>query len=130
MEQTLITLTIRTRVEPDPNKVLKVVLAAKDHKGRLWVLGQSGSRRALQGSQVDAFGTSERYMKAAQYGLLYYEALPEQSEVWAFAPGVDPGTKLPVLLERYDVAFAKRSHEGAAAQEEKQAEMELKSEKP
>lgn len=117
MEQLLISLTIRTRVEPDPNAVVRALERATNLRGKLWVLGAKGSRRTLQGQQVNAFGEPERYMQYAKAGLLYYEPEHEHAEQWAFSPGTDAGTQLPLLLERYDVAFAKRSYVGEAKEQ-------------
>jgi hypothetical protein len=49
------------------------------------------------------------------------------AEQLAFSPGADPGTKLPLLLEGYDVAFRKRSYmgEGAEAAKDEKAQATL-----
>jgi hypothetical protein len=120
MEKYLITLTIRTRVDPDPNHVVKALELARNHKATLWLLGTKGSRRTLRGEQVVHF-TPQQYTDAARHGLLYIEldgeAYPDRAPVWAFAPGVDADTGLPVLMETYDHAFAMRSHAGTTTQQ-------------
>lgn len=111
MEKHLITITVRERVEPDPNAVVRATTNAQQMKWKLWLLGGKGSRRCLQGQQVIKY-TNDQYMQAARAGLLYSEREPEVSELWAFSPHLDGHTGLPQLMEPYDFAFAKRSPEG------------------
>lgn len=119
MEKHLIHLTTCTRIEGEPNAVTRALVSATEMKTCLWLLGRKGSKRRLQGAQVAALGTPQQYTKAAEEGLLYEEG----SEGWAFAPELDESTRLPLLMERYDEAFAKRSYAGKG--EETQATMDL-----
>ncbi|MBL8002867.1 MAG: hypothetical protein JNL05_13000 [Flavobacteriales bacterium] len=118
MEKYLLTITVRVRIAPDPNQVVKATTEAAAMKAKLWVLGAKGSRTCLQGDQVAKFGQPERYMKFAEAGLLYVEldpsAYPDKSVLWAFAPTLDSATGLPTLMERFDHAFAKRQPDGQA----------------
>jgi hypothetical protein len=92
--------------------VVRAATNAQQGKWALWVLGTKGSLRRLQGQQVATFGTSDKYMAYAKAGLLYAELAPEQGDRLAFSPQVDKATGLPLLLENYEHAFAKRSPEG------------------
>ncbi len=112
MEKYLISLTIRVRVEPDPNEVVRATTNAQAMKWRLLLLGTKGSYRMLQGEQVTAFSNAN-YMEAAKAGLLYVELEPEISQRRAFSPEIDKATGMPLLLERYEDAFARRQQDGA-----------------
>lgn len=118
MEKHLLTITIRTRVEPE--HVVKALSDAVNMKAALWLLGPRGSRRRLQGHQQVNQWRPDQYQEAARRGLLYLE--PEASEAWAFCPDLDATTGLPLLLEAYDLAFAKRSPEGPQAKEPEAAQ--------
>lgn len=105
----LITITVRDRVEPDPNAVVRACVAAKNMQATLWVLGTTGKRYALNGADVDRF-TNEQYMKAAQQRMLYVS--DERPERWGFCADFDVDTGAPVLMEKYDDVFARRSKQG------------------
>lgn len=115
MEKHLIILTVCTRVEPDVNVVTKALELTRNHKARLWLLDAKGGRRALQGDHVLQMNPGD-YTTAARNGLLYIEldatAFPSRGPKWAFSPGLDEGTGLPVVMERYEEAFVKRSYAG------------------
>lgn len=112
MEQHLIRMTIHHRVEPDANAVVRACVDAQNMKTRLCLMGPKGSMRYLQGPQVAQMANPQQYLTAAQGGFLYVEV---EQPVFAFAPALDPTSGLPVLLDGYEDAFAKRSYEGRAA---------------
>ncbi len=118
MEKHLIILTVCTRVEPDVNVVTKALELTRNLKARLWLLDSQGGRRALQGDQVLHLNPGD-YTVAAQNGLLYIEldatAYPSRGPKWAFAPALDEGSGLPLMMERYEEAFVKRSYAGTGA---------------
>ena len=126
MEKHLITMTIRTRVEPGEEQ--KAMIHAAEGKHALVLLGTKGSRRILVGQEQVGKFRPDQYAQAARLGLLYVQAL-DGAERTAFAPELDPGTGLPLLMEDYDTAFARRSKEGVVATEPEpaQASMDLKS---
>lgn len=113
MDPYLITITIRQRVEAEPNAVVRACIEARNLKATLWLLGTTGSRRALQGEQVARFNP-EQYMQAAKAGLLYLT----QEERWGFCAGFDAKTGAPSLMERYEDAFARRSYAGSKPDEQ------------
>lgn len=111
MDPHLINMTILDRVDADVNEVIRASVAAGEGKTRLCVLGTKGSYRYLQGEQVAKLATTEKYLLAAQQGLLYVERTTQM----AFAAALDNDSGLPVLLENYDDAFRKRSYAGTAS---------------
>lgn len=112
MDPYLISLTVLTRVAHEPNAVVKALETAVNVKGSLVLLGTKGSMRKLQGHQVNLFGSPERYMQYAEHGLLYLEL--DGPPRYAFAAELDGQTGLPLLMECYNDAFARRSYAGAA----------------
>lgn len=121
MDPYLITITVRKRVEADPSAVIRACVAAKNLQATLWVLGTSGRRYALNGNEVDRF-TIQQYTKAAQQGMLYVsDAQPER---WGFCANFDQETGAPVLMEKYEAAFARRSKSGEAPEAAVQGTLE------
>ena len=112
MEEYLIAMNIRKRVSADPNDVVRAVRDASETKARLYMLGTKGSLRCVTGDKVQQLATSQQYQVVAEKGLLYVEY--DTDAELAFSPALDAETKLPVIMERYDVAFAKRMPEGLA----------------
>lgn len=109
MEKHLITMTIRTRVEPGEEQ--KAMIHAAESKHALVLLGPKGSRRFLIGHEQVGRYRPDQYAAAARLGMLYVQPL-DGGERSAFAPSLDEGTGLPLLMEDYDTAFARRSKEG------------------
>lgn len=95
MDQYLISLTTLRRLTWDE---LKPVLPKMD--GKLWLLGTKGSRRLVDKCNV---ATPEQWQRACELGLVYIEWRGD----WAFAPDLDPGTHLPLLMVPYKEAFAR-----------------------
>ena len=122
MQPILIAMTIHHQVEAEVNAVIRACTDAQNMKTRLCLLGPKGSMRYLQGAQVGHMAKPEQYLKAAQGGFLY---TTEDKVVFAFAPALDPTSGLPVLMEGYEDAFAKRSYAGRAAAAPAQAAMEM-----
>lgn len=112
MEKHLITMTIRTRVEPGEEQ--KAMIHAAESKHALVLLGPKGSRRFLIGQDQVGRYRPDQYAEAARRGMLYVQPL-DGGERSAFAPNLDPETGLPLLMEDYDTAFARRSKEGVVA---------------
>ncbi len=117
MEKHLVTITMRTRVEPVVNDVVKACELAQNMRAKLWLLDGKGGRRCLQGSQVAQLNPG-LYMEAAKAGLLYVEleeaAYPSRAPKWFFCSAKD-ANGLPVDAEPYELAHAKRSKEGVAS---------------
>lgn len=112
MEKHLITLLIMTQVQPDQNAVIR--LAERVHKGesRAVLVGRKGSWHEVNVAFLVKV-PNEQLMAAAREGLIY-----EQTSVQhAFSPDLDASTGLPVLMERYDHAFAKRQLSGKVPME-------------
>jgi hypothetical protein len=112
----LITINKRRRVEPDPNDVVRATVAAQNMQATLWILGTSGKRYAVNGENVAKY-TNEQYMTAAQQGMLYVS----DGEVWGFCADFDRDTGAPVLMEKFDDVFARRSKKGPQAAEQQAA---------
>jgi hypothetical protein len=97
-------------VEADPNAVVRACVAAKNLQATLWILGTSGKRYALHGPDVDRY-TNEQYMTAAKQGMLYVS----DGDIWGFCADFDRDTGAPVLMEKYQDVFARRSKAGPQA---------------
>jgi hypothetical protein len=113
MEQHLLTIVPSTRVEPAPNALVHALQEACAMRARLILLGTKGTFRYLHGPEAVNRYIPDQYMAAARAGLLYIE--PQQPPLRAFAPALDELTGLPLLMEEYTHAFAKRSFAGTAA---------------
>lgn len=109
MEKHLITMTIRTRVEPGEEQ--KAIIHAAEEKIALVLLGTKGSSRTLIGLEQVGKYRPDQYAVYARMGLLYVQPL-SGAERQAFAPALDEKSGLPVLLQDYHEAFAMRSKEG------------------
>jgi hypothetical protein len=119
METHLLTIVLSTRVEPSPNALVHALQEACERKARLILLGTRGTFRYLQGTEhVNRFNP-EQYMAAARAGLLYLE--PLRTPLRAFSPALDTASGLPLLMEEYAMAFAKRSHAGPASLQQPQS---------
>jgi hypothetical protein len=110
MESLLLSILVSTRVEPVPDVLVHALKDAAEQRARLILLGTRGSLRYLHGAREVNRYDPDQYMAAARAGLLYLQA--QDPPVLAFSPALDAATGLPVLLEGYELAFAKRSHAG------------------
>lgn len=107
MEQHLISLTILDRVKADPNDIVRTMVQLRDGEANVLLLGRKGSMHQVPNEKTY---THEQLMLAAKEGLLYVET----RKAWAFSPGLDDRTRLPVLLDDYTDAFRKRCLDNTA----------------
>lgn len=117
MEQHLISITTLDRVKADPNEIVRLRVQLRNGNAHVLLLGRKGSMHQVPDENKYSH---DQMMKAAQEGLLY----TERRKAWAFAPGLDPDTELPVLLERYEDAFRRRQLDNTAP-EPAQQKMDL-----
>lgn len=118
MDPHLISITTLDRVKPDPNDIVRLRVQLRTGNAHVLLLGRKGSMHEVPNENKFSH---DQLLKAAQEGLLY----TERKKAWAFAPGLDPETELPVLLEGYENAFRRRQLDNSTP-EPAQQKMELK----
>lgn len=113
MDQYLISLTTLRRLTWEE---LRPELTKMD--GKLWLLGTKGSRKLVEKCNI---ATPEQWQRACDQGLVYTEWCYD----WAFAPGLDENTRLPLLMVPYAEAFRLANAPAQVQEQEQPAQQQL-----